>query len=309
MGNLIYQRPGGITHRKKALNIGTSLIFTADLEAFLPLLPPEMGEAVKNLPQMRWVEETPYTSQLRAIDPLSGKTIWAVDKLGWQDRCGVLATKSGILFHGSVSGHFYARDADNGEILKSIDTGSSILAAPMTYKIGKDQYVAVAAGWGGGGWPYVPDYSAAYSHENTSRILVFKLDGGTVKKPKRRPALEVAPEAPAQAAGVTPETIAKGAGIFFANCAMCHANKPRSISPDLRRMQPVVHELFNKIVLEGLFLPKGMPRWDDLLSEDDAQALHAYLIDLQTKLHAKEKALKAAGKPLDSRAATILSNY
>jgi quinohemoprotein ethanol dehydrogenase len=309
MGNLIYQRPGGITHRQKALNIGTSLIFTPDLEGFLPLLPPDMGEAVKNLPQMQWVKEKPYSSELRAVDPLTGKTIWTVDKQGWQDRSGLLATKSGLLFHGSVSGHFYARDADNGEILKSIDTGSSILAAPMTYKIGKDQYVAVAAGWGGGGWPYVPDYSAAYSHENSARILVFKLDGGAVKKPKLRAALEVAPEPPAQAEGVTPETIAKGADIFFSNCGMCHANKPRSISPDLRRMQPAIHQLFNKIVLDGLFVSLGMPRWDDLLSEDDAAAVHAYLIDLQSKLHEKEKALKAAGKPLDSRAATILSNY
>lgn len=309
MGNLVYQRPGKLDHRQKALNIGTSLIFTADLEAFLPLLPPEMGEAVKELPQMQWVRQKPYSSELRAIDPLSGKTLWAVDKAGWQDRCGVLATRSGLLFHGSVTGHFYVRDADNGEVLKSIDTGSSILAAPMSYKIGKDQYVAVAAGWGGGGWPYVPEYSAAYKYENSARILVFKLDGGAVEKPRPRPPLEVAPEAPAQAQGVTPATLARGADIFFSNCGMCHANKSRSISPDLRRMTPAVHGMFNKIVLDGILVPAGMPRWNDLLSQEDAQAVHAYLIDLQAKLHVKEKALKAAGKPLDTRAATILSNY
>ena len=54
----------------------------------------------------------------------------------------------------------------------------------MTYKVDGVQYVAVQAGWGGGGWSFVPGYSAAYQRGNENRILVFKLGGGAV--PMRR---------------------------------------------------------------------------------------------------------------------------
>jgi quinohemoprotein ethanol dehydrogenase len=43
-------------------------------------------------------------------------------------------------------------------------------------------------------------------------------------------------------------------------------------------MTPATHAIFDKIVLGGLLQPAGMPRWDDVLSEGDAQAIHAYLI-------------------------------
>jgi len=83
-------------------------------------------------------------------------------------------------------------------LLKSIDTGSSLLAAPMTYRVKGVQYVAITTGWGGGGWPYVPRYAAAYRYANNNRILVFKLGGGPVPKPSALPPLTVAPAPPAR---------------------------------------------------------------------------------------------------------------
>jgi quinohemoprotein ethanol dehydrogenase len=221
-----------------------------------------------------------------------------------------MVTASGLLIHGNVAGQLVVRDAANGRSLKVIDTGSSIMAAPMTYRIGKTQYVAVTAGWGGGGYPYIPRYGAAYNRVNANRLLVFKLDGrARVVKPPLLPPLTVAPEPPAQATGVTPEVIARGASLFFGNCAICHANRPRSITPDLRRMSPATHEAFRQIVLEGLYVPAGMPRWNDILSPQDADAIHAYLIDLQVQTRKDELAKQKAGKPLDGPALTILSNY
>lgn len=138
---------------------------------------------------------------------------------------------------------------------------------------------------------------------------MFRLGGKPVPQPPLLPPLEVAPPAPVQATGVTAETIARGQGLFFANCAICHANIHRSMAPDLRRMQPGTHEAFRQIVLEGALLPGGMPRWDDVLSPGDADAIHAYLIDLQGKTRADELAKQKAGKPLDAPSLTILSNY
>jgi quinohemoprotein ethanol dehydrogenase len=49
--------------------------------------------------------------------------------------------------------------------------------------------------------------------------------------------------------------------------------------PDLRRLTPATHALFDSIVLGGAYAMKGMARFDDVLSPAEAQAVHAYLID------------------------------
>jgi quinohemoprotein ethanol dehydrogenase len=74
-------------------------------------------------------------------------------------------------------------------------------------------------------------------------------------------------------------------------------------------MAPGTHEAFDQVVLQGLLVTNGMPRWDDLLTPDQVKAIHAFLIDEQGKLRARELQLKAQGKPLDSRSLTILSNF
>lgn len=309
MGNLMMKDPGSTRHRQQALNTEASLIFTPDLVAALPTLPPAIRKQVEALPEMAEVRKNPATSELRAIDPLTGKTRWSVPMQGWQDRAGVLATAGGLVFQGDLAGRFSVRDAATGKLLKRIETGSSMLAAPMTYRLNGVQYVAVATGWGGGGWPYVPPYSAAYKYGNANRLLVFRLDGKTVPLPDPLPPLTVAPAPPAQAAGVTPATIDQGRALFYSNCAMCHSNQPHSISPDLRRLSPEVHQAFNEIVLNGALVPAGMPRWDDLLSAGDVDAIHAFLIDEQGKTRARELELQRQGKPLDAPSLAIMSNY
>jgi quinohemoprotein ethanol dehydrogenase len=74
-------------------------------------------------------------------------------------------------------------------------------------------------------------------------------------------------------------------------------------------MQPGTHAAFNKIVLDGALLANGMPRWDDELKPADAAAIHAYLIDLQSKTRAQELDKQKAGVPLDAPSPAILSNY
>jgi quinohemoprotein ethanol dehydrogenase len=314
MGNLLFLAgppgpPGPPKRDPKFLNAGAAVIFSPDLQAAAPGLPPPIREAMEKTAQWQWVKDKPFTSELRAMDPLTGKTKWAVPAAGWQDRFGTLATASGLVFHGSVTGQFFARDADTGKALWHIDTGSSIMAAPMTYRVNGVQYIAVQAGWGGGGWGFTPGYSAAYQRGNANRLLVFKVGGGPVPAPPPLPPLEPAPAPPPQLPRVTPATIAQGQMLFTANCSICHSNQARAGLPDLRRMPQPVHDQFDAIVLQGLLTSRGMPHWEDRLSPDQVKAIHAYLISLQGPLHAKETALKAAGKPLDSQSLTILSSY
>ena len=309
MGNLIFVPPGEKAYAPKGLNTGAALIFSPQLQEALATLPPPVVAQVKALPAWGEVRKNPGKSEMRAIDPMTGKTVWAKPLAGWQDRGGVLSTASGLLIHGTVSGQLVVRSAKDGAILKTIETGTSILAAPMTYRVKGVQYVAVMAAWGGGGFPYVPPYAAAYNRGNQGRLLVFKIGGGTVPIPPKLPPLEVAPAPPAQAASLTPATIAQGRGLFFSTCAICHSNQHRSITPDLRRMQTGTHAVFDEILLQGLLVPNGMPRFDDLLKPSDVAAIHAYLIDAQAKTRADELEKTKRHIPLDAPSLAILSNY
>ncbi|MCB2065288.1 MAG: PQQ-dependent dehydrogenase, methanol/ethanol family [Erythrobacter sp.] len=311
MGNLVFL-PGPIDHvehQQNFLNAGAAMIFTPDLQAAAPTLPPPLRAAVEALPTWQWVVDQPFSNELRAMDPLTGETKWAVEGMGWQDRNGVLATQSGLVFHGNLAGRMFARNSDTGEELWHMDTGSTIMAAPMTYSVDGVQYVAVQTGWGGGGWGFVPPYAAAYSHTNANRILVFRLGGGPVRVADELPPLEPAPAPPPQAEGVTPEMIALGQSLMTENCMICHSNQPRAPLPDLRRIAPNVHAGFEQIVLGGLFKEQGMPSFADRLTPEQVRAIHAYLISVQGPLRERELELQRRGLPLDSTSLTILSNY
>jgi quinohemoprotein ethanol dehydrogenase len=307
MGNLMFVPPGEKTYQPKGLNTGAALIFAPDIAPALATLPPPVAAAVKALPAFAEVQRKPYSSELRAIDPLTGQTKWAVPMGGWQDRAGTLTTGAGLLFQGNLAGQLRVFDKSNGKLLKTIETGTSILAAPMTYRVKGVQYVAVMAAWGGGGFPYVPRYAAAYKKGNQGRLLVFKIGGGAVPMPADLPPLEVAPEAPPPA---PPKIVAQGQALYFTvGCALCHSNQHRSITPDLRRMSPETHAAFNDIVLKGLLVQNGMPRWDDRLKPAEADAIHAWLIAEQARTHAEETEKKRRGVSLDAPSLAILSNY
>ena len=52
------------------------------------------------------------------------------------------------MLQGDATGHLNVYSADKGTKLASIDLGTGILAAPMTYEVRGEQYIAVQAGWG-----------------------------------------------------------------------------------------------------------------------------------------------------------------
>ena len=139
------------------------------------------------------------------------------------------------------------------------------------------QYIAVNAGWGGG---LAHVERAAYSdlHLGKPRLLVFKL-GGTARLPPMPAESFAVPElSPPPKLEATPETVARGEGLYAANCALCHGNAARGGIKDLRHMSPATHGDFLAIVLGGSRAERGMASFADLLSEDEAKAIHAYLV-------------------------------
>lgn len=191
---------------------------------------------------------------------------------------GVLATGGGLVFQGDANGNLNAYSSDKGEKLASIAMGTSMMAAPITYKVNGTQYVAIVAGFGGGatilGAPLDPE-SAAYRYGNAGRIIALKIGGPAPPLPPLRtdPPSTEPPPRPTDA-----KQIAAGEALYNTRCSRCHV-MGRGNLPDLRRLTPATHALFDSIVLGGAYAMKGMGRFDDVLSPADAQAIHAWLID------------------------------
>lgn len=223
---------------------------------------------------------------LRAVNPSTGKVVWEHESSYLWDG-GVMSTAGNLVFRGDSEGFLNVYAADSGRLLKRLDVGTSIMAAPMTYRLGHEQYVAVMAGYGGGvlANPF-PPHSAAYRYGNVGRIVTFKLDGGPIPKP---PELGDTPfPEPATRAG-TLSQIANGEVLYNRFCARCHVFG-RGLLPDLRLMSPTTHQLFYEIVLNGAYQGKGMARWDDVLKREDAEAIHAYLLDQAWQARGKSEA-------------------
>jgi quinohemoprotein ethanol dehydrogenase len=216
---------------------------------------------------------------LRAWDPVAQTTKWEVQTSSGMRGYdgGVLSTQGNLVLQGRGDGTLWIYSADTGRILKVIQTGSHIMAAPMTYAVSGAQYIAVQVGYGGTAMTVgpLPPQSAALHYENVNRILAFRLGGSAVPMPPPAPDTDF-PQPPPQSASVA--EIRLGSIKFAEQCSRCHVFGP-SITPDLRKLPPGIHAAFQDIVLRGLFAPQGMARFDDVLSPADVTAIHAYLID------------------------------
>ena len=95
------------------------------------------------------------------------------------------------------------------------------------------------------------------------------------------------PKPPEQTA--SKDSIQAGETKFVQECSRCHVLGP-SVTPDLRNLSPSLHAAFEDIVLRGAVAPTGMERFDDLLSEADVDAIHAYLIDESWKAYNAQEA-------------------
>ena len=223
---------------------------------------------------------------LKAWDPAHQKLVWE-RPLNTSWNGGVLSTAGGIVVQGDARGILTLYDAVFGRVLKTVDVGTSMMGAPMTYRAGGKQYIAVMAGYGGGPGLYspFPEQTAAYKYGNTGRIVAFVLGGPQVPKP---PLFAGPPIAEPPARTGAPAEIAHGEILYNRFCGRCHTFG-RGILPDLRRLSSATHAIFYDIVLKGLYAPMGMGRWDDVLSRKDAEDLHSFLVDQAWDAYTQQK--------------------
>jgi alcohol dehydrogenase (cytochrome c)/quinohemoprotein ethanol dehydrogenase len=216
--------------------------------------------------------------RLIAWDPVNQKEVWRVERAGPANG-GALATAGGLVFQGTGSGEFTALDASSGTQLWSQPTQTGVIAAPMSYAIDGEQYVAILVGTGSS-WALIGGDTnmKGFKLPNVSRLLVYKV-GGTAQLPPA-PDMQRPPIAP-PAATAPDAVVARGAPLYETYCGSCHGAGVVGVGllPDLRRT-PMLHsaDAWQQVVIEGARKDRGMASFADVMSAEDAQAVRAYVI-------------------------------
>lgn len=251
------------------------------------------GTAMPAIPSVREAALAGATGALVAWNPLTGKEAWRVPYVGpWNG--GVLSTAGNLVFQGTAKEEFVAYAADTGAKLWSFPTQTGVIAAPMTYSINGEQYVAVLAGWGGV-WDIAPGLMSSKSGRprNISRLLVFKL-GAKGQLPAPPPLNQLVLDPPAFTG--TPAQLKLGASLFGRYCSICHGDAAiaGALNPDLRHSGAIADELTLKaIVIDGALSHNGMVSFAKAMKPADVEAIRQYIISRANE----DKALEGAAPP------------
>ncbi|MBK7948545.1 MAG: PQQ-dependent dehydrogenase, methanol/ethanol family [Deltaproteobacteria bacterium] len=234
-----------------------------------------------------------WGAYLLAWDPVNQREVWRhTHRTGFNG--GTLSTGDNLLFEGSADGRFVAYRASDGKQLWESPVGTGAMAGPVTYVVNGEQYVAVAAGWGGSFGLSGGEAALLAGVRGGGRVLAWKLGGKAVVPPGKAPLGPVPP--PAAKVAATEQELRRGSVVYHTQCSACHGPGViggGSAVPDLRYLDATQHSLFEQTVLGGLHEPAGMPRFDDLLTKDDVRIIQAYILKQAAKGHAAELEQKA----------------
>ena len=234
--------------------------------------------AMPAIPEVREAALMGTTGSLVAWDPVAKKEAWRIDFDGpWNG--GTLSSAGNLVFQGNARENFVAYAADTGRQLWSFPAQTGIIAAPMTYAIEGEQYVAILAGWGGV-WDVAPGVLASKSGRprNISRLLVFKL-GGTAKLPPAPPMRELVLDPPAFTG--TAAQVARGGALYGRYCSVCHGDAAVSgtLNPDLRHSPAIGSaDAVRSVVIDGALEHNGMVSFKEVVNAADAEAIRQYVL-------------------------------
>jgi quinohemoprotein ethanol dehydrogenase len=289
-GMMVAEGPKDRNYLPGRINTRVQVGFSMQLAA-----PASLPPALRPLADPKFLKTQPsieMSAALKAWDPINRKVVWSVPATSFMDHGGVLSTAGGLVVQGGLDGKLRVYADADGKLLKEIEVGTAMIAAPTTYTVEGVQYLAILAGSGGGGWNTWFPQNIAYKKGNANRILAFRLDGGVTPVPADVPAPGPLLEPPAQIG--TAADILAGAKTFVANCASCHSNAWPAPIPDLRRTSAATHAVFNDIVMRGALQARGMPGFDDVLSEAQVAQVQAHVISVAREAYAAEQKLKPA---------------
>jgi alcohol dehydrogenase (cytochrome c)/quinohemoprotein ethanol dehydrogenase len=260
----------------------TPLVYTHDPDWKPGTTGPQLGVdgTPGNVPADNAVREAfkaAMTGALVAFDPVAGKVRWSVPH-ATPTNGGTLATAGNLVFQGTALGQFRAYGADNGKQLWSFEAQSGILAAPITYAIDGEQYVAVLVGWGALWDVAAGALVTKQLTPNISRLMVFKL-GGSAKLPAPPPSYARVLDPPPLAG--TPQQHALGEKLYTNSCSGCHGSGAVAgvVNPDLRHSVALGNpKLWQEIVHDGILKDNGMVAWKSQFNPEQIEAIRLYVI-------------------------------
>jgi quinohemoprotein ethanol dehydrogenase len=217
------------------------------------------------------------SSHLLAWNPVTRKEAWRVEHPG-PGNGGILATAGNLVLQGTFGGDFVVYRADTGEKLWSMPVQTSVIAAPMSYEIDGEQYVAVLVGTGGAlGLTQGAASLKSGPVRNISRVLAFKL-GETATLPEPPPPVARAIDPPPLAA--TAAVVADGSRLYADNCGVCHGAAAIAVGivPDLRSSPYLSDDGYFDIVLNGTLKERGMVSFAPMIDREQAAAIRSYVI-------------------------------
>jgi quinohemoprotein ethanol dehydrogenase len=213
---------------------------------------------------------TTARAYLLAWNPATQTPAWRVPGRGG----GVLATAGDLVFQGrnrdGLLGELTAFRAEDGTQLWSHGTPDAILAGPITYRVGREQFVAVTSG------ASVMSFGAKGRMRHFGHLVAFKLGGTALLPPD--PPLAARANPPAQHA--SPHDFAMGEERYGKYCSRCHGFETESpnVIPDLRRSAVLTQpETWQDIVIGGILADHGMIGWRRFLTAAEAETIRAYV--------------------------------
>jgi quinohemoprotein ethanol dehydrogenase len=216
-------------------------------------------------------------SALLAWDPVRQRAAWLAPSPGVFSG-GALATAGDLVFQGQSDGHINAYSAAEGRRVWSYYAATAALGTPITFAIGKQQFVALLTGplSGAAGSMGTPSAKFGWDYKlHPRRLLTFALDGKAELPATAGPT----PAKPLDAPDFTvDDALAAEGAKRYASCSWCHGAAALSGggAPDLRASAAVLTAQSFAAVVRGGLDTRGMPSFAEF-SDHDLDVLRHFI--------------------------------
>ena len=252
----------------------TSLRYAASgLEVRAGRLQPRPGPAAGSRARRREEAYRPRSSTCSPGIPVENKERCRVDARGG----GVLATGADLVFQGRgiIDGELVAIDAASGEQVWSYPMPNAAAAAPISYSVDGEQYIAINTGARATGNQLAALDTQARARAGTARRVQARRHRYAAAAPRSAPP----PNPPTET--FADDVVRAGELLYADYCGRCHGNATRSINviPDMRRSPALTRarSCGTAIVIDGEVSGSRNDRLDALISATQAESIRAYV--------------------------------
>jgi quinohemoprotein ethanol dehydrogenase len=216
-------------------------------------------------------------SFLVAWDPVKQRAAWQQPTPGVHNG-GTLVTAGDLVFQGQADGYINAYGASDGRKAWSFYAATAALGAPITFSVGKTQYLAILTGPLAGAAGSSGSAAARFGWDarlHPRRLLAFVLDGKAKLPPTPPPTFAQPLDGPEM---TLDEALVKDGIQQWSRCQLCHG--PGAVAggtaPDLRASAMALNAAQFSLFVRTGNEAKGMPKFTEL-GDHELDALRHYI--------------------------------